>query len=92
MRNRSSKIVIISGFALVLVLLCAVSALAMFSITENSRSLVDIVSEQGEVADVFSMRDAAQKRALMLYRMAALDDPFDRDEDKLCSISRQRIV
>ena len=80
MRNRSSKIVIISGFALVLVLLCAVSALAMFSITENSRSLVDIVSEQGEVADVFSMRDAAQKRALMLYRMAALDDPFDRDE------------
>lgn len=80
MRNRSSKIVIISGFALVLVLLCAVSSLAMFSITENSRSLLDIVSEQSEVADVFAMRDAAHKRALMLYRMAAMDDPFERDE------------
>ncbi len=78
--NRNSKIVIISGFSLVMLLLSVVSFLAIFSVNENNRRLLDVVSEQSKVVDIFSMRDFSQKRALLLYRMAALDDPFDREE------------
>lgn len=78
--NHSSKIAIISGFSLVLVLLTAVVVLAIVSISFNSSKISTVVDEQKEVSHVFVMRDAAHKRALMLYRMASVDDPFDRDE------------
>ena len=78
--KHSSKFVILSGFISVLVLLAALVYVATFSVSNNSNSLVDIVDEQKEIANIFAMRDAAQNRALILYRMNTVSDPFLKDE------------
>jgi len=61
-------------------LMTSVIVVAVLSIRDNKNSIEEIVNEQGEVADVFTMRDAAHRRALLLFRMAAMSDRFEQDD------------
>ncbi len=49
----------------------------------HARRLANIASEQREQQIIFALRDAAHKRALSLFRMAELEDRFDRDREYL---------
>ena len=80
MRRRSSKIVIITGFGLILVLLCFISLLAWYNIYANNHSLDEIVTKQEKFDEIFTMRDVAHQRVLLLYIMSNTDDPFEKDD------------
>ncbi len=78
--RNSSKFVILSGFISVLILLALLMAVAIFSISNNSSRLIDVVKEHQQVADINLMQQATRNRALMLYRMMTVSDPFVRDK------------
>ena len=80
---RHTKPVIIIGFSIILSILAVLSAIWLFHIKSNSHRLTTLVKEQKVSELIFIMRDAAHKRALALYRMAILEDPFDKDEEYL---------
>lgn len=77
---RSSRIVIIGGFTMILVLLSVVMAVSLRTISGTSLSLHEMVKKQSEIQKVFTMRDAAHTRSLLLFRMAAVDDPFEQQD------------
>jgi len=52
-------------------------------ITDSNRSITEIVKDQEKTEFIFNMRDAASQRALSLYRMSVLADPFEQDEEYL---------
>jgi signal transduction histidine kinase len=79
--HHHTKPVIILGFGIILSILAALSAIWLFHIKSNTHRLTSLVTEQQVSELIFIMRDAAHKRALALYRMAVLEDPFDRDEE-----------
>lgn len=83
MNNRSSKLVIILGFFLTLVLLSAMMWGSLNTISENKHHIAEIVHEQQAMNDVFAMRDSALQRSLVIYRMISIDDEFDRDSAKI---------
>ena len=80
---RHTKPVIIIGFSIILSILAVLSAIWLFHIKSNSHRLTTLVKEQKVSELIFIMRDAAHKRALALYRMAILEDPFDKDQEYL---------
>ena len=80
MIKRSSNITILLGFFLILTLLAMLIWLSLESIAENSAHIQKMGREQNEMRDIFAMRDSAQQRALMLYRMITTDDVFERDD------------
>ena len=77
----SSKKIIFLGFAMVLTLLAALMIIWTQSISRNSERLQKITDQLIETQHVFSMRDAAYQRAIILYRMATMKDPFDRNDE-----------
>jgi len=79
--HHHTKPVIIIGFSIILAILAVLSAIWLFHIKSNSHRLTTLVTEQQVSELVFVMRDAAHKRALALYRMAILEDPFDKDQE-----------
>jgi len=79
----TSKTIILSGFGIILVLLVCLMLIWLRSVRLNSDRFEIIVEEQREQQLVFTMRDAAHKRALTLFRMAAMTDPFERDDQYL---------
>jgi signal transduction histidine kinase len=76
-----TKPAIVIGFSIILAILAILAAIWLFNINANSQRLTTLVNEQRESELIFIMRDAAHKRALALYRMAILEDAFDRDEE-----------
>lgn len=79
----TTKTIILSGFGIILVLLVCLLLIWMRSVRLNSERLETIVDTQREQQLVFTMRDSAHKRALSLFRMAAMPDPFERDDEYL---------
>jgi len=79
----TSKSIILSGFGIILVLLACLMLIWLRSVRLNSDRFEAIVEEQREQQLIFTMRDAAHKRALSLFRMAAIGDPFERDDEYL---------
>lgn len=79
-KKQSSTIAILFGFTSILVLISILILITSYSISSNSTSLNNIVSEQQHIADIYTMRDSAQARALKLYRMMTIDDYFAKDE------------
>lgn len=75
--------IILLGFALILFIMAALSAIWLTNINTNSYYLNAIVKDQEKSEFIFDMREAANQRALSLYRMSVLSDPFDRDEEYL---------
>lgn len=78
--GNSSKVVILTGFLTVLVLLAMLMATAIFSISSNSSRLTDVVKEHQQIAYINIMQQSSRNRALMLYRMMTVTDPFIRDD------------
>ena len=81
MNKTSSKTVLSIGFGTILVLLVIMTANWLSYIQETTEHIEEILEEQKETALVFKMRDAAHMRALILHRIALLDDSFDRDDE-----------
>ncbi|WP_455233884.1 ATP-binding protein [Thiogranum longum] len=80
MDYKSSRFVIIIGFGFVLLLLSVVMTVSLNTISATTARLREVVQDQSEVEKVFTMRDSAHMRALLLFRMAAVDDPFDQQD------------
>lgn len=75
--------IIFLGFSLILVIMAVLTVIWLNHITNGNRYLNDIVNDQKRAEFVFAMRDAANQRALSLYRMSVLTDPFERDDEYL---------
>ena len=75
--------IILLGFGLILVILAMMTVIWLTHITTNNRYITDIVNDQKKTKYIFDMREAANQRALSLYRMSILNDPFDQDEEYL---------
>ncbi len=72
----TSKLTIIGGFMVVLVLLASLMFIAISRIQNNETQVAAVTLELTNVGHSFIMRDAANNRALLLYRMAQSDDDF----------------
>ncbi len=79
--NISSKKLIIAGFAVTLGLFACLMVIWSQSITRNNESIIKVTEQLLETQHVFAMRDAAYQRAIILYRMATANDPFDRQDE-----------
>ncbi|VAX00358.1 hypothetical protein MNBD_GAMMA22-127 [hydrothermal vent metagenome] len=75
-----NKITILIGFFTVLILLGSLMTIAVNEIQHNEQQLLAVTQELTEVGHAYVMRDAANNRALILYRMAQTDDDFYRDD------------
>ena len=75
--------IIFLGFSLILIIMAALTAIWLTHITTSSHYITKIVKDQEKTEFVFTMRDAANQRALSLYRMSILTDPFEQDEEYL---------
>ncbi len=75
-----NKITILIGFFIVLILLGSLMTIAVNEIQNNEQQLLTVTQELTEVGHALVMRDAANNRALILYRMAQTDDDFYRDD------------
>jgi len=76
-----TKPVIIIGFGVILTLLATLSAIWLVNVKANNQRLMALVEAQKATELIFTMRDAAHKRALALYQLAILEDPFEKDDE-----------
>lgn len=76
----NTKFVIFISFSIVLLLLVALIAIAIKSISDNQQQVLSLKNHSETESLVYDMRDTAHTRTLLIYRMASMDDPFDRDE------------
>ncbi|MBD3669816.1 MAG: response regulator [Gammaproteobacteria bacterium] len=79
MTEKSSRFVIIFGFGSILLLLLGLILVALNTISTTNNSLRNMVEEQNDVTHIFTMRDAAHTRSLLLYQMAAIEDRFEQE-------------
>lgn len=77
------KTFITAGFATILVLLIAIIIVWIKGAYDNSNRLHRLVDKQNETRLLSNMRDAAYRRAISIYRMLSLEDPFDKDDEYL---------
>ncbi len=75
-----NNIIIIGGFIIVLVLLASLVLVAITRIYNNENQVAEVSHELNDVAQAYVMRDAANNRALLLYRMAQIEDAILQDE------------
>ncbi|WP_455376109.1 ATP-binding protein [Kaarinaea lacus] len=77
----SSKKLIIAGFAVTMALFATLMVIWSQNIASNNESIKKVTEQLIETQHVFAMRDAAYQRAIILYRMATMNDPFDRNDE-----------
>jgi len=77
----SSKFLLVSGFAFVIVIISALTVTWAIHVSESKDNIKVIFGEQKQSRLLVAMRDAARQRAIYLHRMAMLKDPFARDEE-----------
>ena len=75
------KNLIISSFGVFVGMLVFLGIFWTQALYSNNQSLENIVNSQIKRQLLFTMRDAAHKRAISLMRMASLTDPFDIDDE-----------
>lgn len=78
-----TNLIILLGFSLILVIMAVLAAIWLTNITTNKSHITEIVQDQKKSEFIFDMREAANQRALSLYRMSILEDPFDQDDEYL---------
>ena len=78
-----TNVIILLGFALILIIMAVLTAIWLANITANKALVAEIATDQRKTEFIFDMREAANQRALSLYRMSVMDDPFDQDEEYL---------
>lgn len=83
MKPQNTKSIVAVGFFVIMCLFLVIMAVWIKSVSYHNSSLGRILGEQDQRQLIFTMRDAAHKRAISLFRMAAMGDPFERDEEYL---------
>jgi len=78
--NSRNKFTIIAGFLIVLILLGSLMVIAITQILDNEQRINIVNYELSEISNSYNMRDAANNRVLLLYRMAQTNDDFHRDD------------
>ncbi len=81
MQFRNSRIVITTGFVLVLALMIALVVIALSRMAASNQRMEQIAHRQNVRADlIFSMGGIVRERSLAMYAMLMQTDPFERDE------------
>lgn len=93
MKTISSKSIFALGFVVILVMQTTVMVMWVADIERQNNRLHHIVDEQYQRELISEMRDIAYQRTNVLYHMADIEDPFDRDEEymKFQSLAEQFI-
>lgn len=81
MRRRRTKSLIAVGFIAILCLFLAIVIFWVETVRDHNNALGRIVNNDQQRQIVFTMRDAVLKRAISLFHMASMEDPFARDEE-----------
>jgi len=76
-----TNVIILLGFALILIIMAVLTAIWLANITANKALVAEIATDQRKTEFIFDMREAANQRALSLYRMSVMDDPYNQDEE-----------
>ena len=72
------------GFATLLLLLCTLMGIGLYSVHEIDKHLDSIVKHSVAKANLANIMQASlRERAISMHSMAAMDDPFDKDEEFL---------
>lgn len=79
-KNRS-RLVIMTGLSTIIVFLMVLLGLWINTVNNNEKVLKKIAESQLETGQIYTMRDAALRRALTLHRMSIMEDPFDRQDE-----------
>lgn len=77
-----SKVIIVTGFATIMVCLVVLLSVWVFNVYNNEAILNDIADAQLETRQIATLRNAAYRRALALHRMSIMPDPFDQEEEE----------
>jgi len=77
----SSKLILVSGFAFVILIMTALTITWAIHVFESKENIKVIFGEQKQSRLLVAMRDAARQRAIYLHRMAMMKDVFDRDDE-----------
>ncbi|MFP5409431.1 MAG: diguanylate cyclase domain-containing protein [Gammaproteobacteria bacterium] len=76
--------IIAFGFALVLLLMVALTVLGLTRLATMKQRMVDLVAEDGaRVESVYLMRSLSRERFASLGQIVVLDDPFERDAETM---------
>lgn len=79
-----SRQIIQAGFAIVLIVIFSVVYFGVNRLGRMHDSLREIVShEQVAMEMLFHMQEAARNRSVLLFKISAIKDPFERDEQIL---------
>jgi len=81
MPKLSSKIIIALGFSTILLLLLALMLVWGKTVSNNNRYLQNLVDKQAEAHLVHMLQNRAKDRAISIYRMTSLNDPFELEEE-----------
>ncbi|KPK39850.1 MAG: hypothetical protein AMJ69_04455, partial [Gammaproteobacteria bacterium SG8_47] len=80
--SATSRSAVAWGFAVVIVLLVALIAVAVAQMGRLSDNLRDIAQQHNLKADlIFSMRNIVRERSLSMFALSAMDEPFAMDEE-----------
>lgn len=72
------------GFATVLLLLCTLMAISLYSVHQINKHLDSIVKHSVVKANLANiMQTSLRERAISMHSMAAMEDAFDKDEEFL---------
>lgn len=76
--------IIAFGFALVLLLMVALTVLGLNRLATMKQRMGDLVAEKGvKIESVYQMRSLSRERFASLGQIVVLDDPFERDEEMM---------
>lgn len=79
--RHSSKRTLIAGFALIVVLLIAISGIAIYVLSDSVTSLHSVANvNERNTRLLHNMQNAARMRIITLYHMSSTEDPFHKDE------------
>ena len=79
--SQKIKFKVILGFSLILAILAILTGIWLTHVSGNTNRLAKLVKDQQASEYIFTMRDVAHNRALTLFRLALLEDAFDRDSE-----------
>ena len=80
----SLNLSVIAGFALVVLLMIALTLVGLLRITEINRHMEKIVTNNNVKTDlVHTMKDALRERTIITHLVSLLKDPFEQNEEYL---------
>lgn len=76
--------IIAFGFALVLLLMVALTVLGLSRLATMKQRMVDLVATSGvKIESVYQMRSLSRERFASLGQIVVLEDPFERDDETM---------